>query len=90
MVKNALSIGIPSCRLARFVWNVGTGVIKRAAVELSRMGAWIDLTYREFSDGGIVTGFNAKVKFLTRHLGYNDLTEQYGYHRYPHRLACAK
>jgi hypothetical protein len=89
-VKNALSIGIHSCRLARFIWNVGNGVIKRAAAELSRMHLWINQTYREISDGAKESNFGSMVKGITYKLGYIDLTERYGYHRYPHRLGGAK
>ena len=90
LVKNALSIGIPPCRLARYVWNVGSGVITRVGAELEQMGSWIEQTYREITDGALVRNFKSMVKDISYKLGYVDLTERYGYHRYPHRLAGAK
>lgn len=89
-VKNSLSCGIRPCRLAHLVWNVSTAVIKRAEAEITRMDTWIKVICREISDGGAIAGFSAGVKFLTRNMAVIDLTERYGYHRYPHRLACAK
>lgn len=90
LVKNALAIGISPYRLARYVWQVGKGVITRIAAELEKMGSWIERTHREITNGVPGRNFKSMVKHISSKLGYVDLTERYGYQRYKHRLVGAK
>jgi hypothetical protein len=76
--------------LARNVWLVGWGVIKRAAAELERMRAWIGLIHREVTDGGAVREAGDMVKRIIGRIGRIELSNRWYCHRYPLRVLAPR
>ena len=84
-VKQSLAVGISAYRLARYVWQVGQGVIARAAALLEQVRVWMTRLHRELSDGATPLGLGLMVKFATDTLGRVELVSRWYAHHYPRR-----
>jgi len=85
-LNNALAEGSTPYHLARHVWHVGFGVIKRAAGLLRRLVPWVEGLHRELTDGAPAQTLERMVKIITAKLGHIQLLQRWYRHRYPLRF----
>lgn len=84
-VKKAITDRQTCHHLAKNVWQVGWGTIKRSTVELGRMAAWIVKIHREATDGSATRELGLMVKIIIQKIGHVELSNRWYCHRYPLR-----
>jgi hypothetical protein len=84
-VKKAITDRQTCNNLAKNVWQVGWGTIKRSTVELGRMAAWIVKIHREATDGSTARELGLMVKIIIQKIGHVELSNRWYCHRYPLR-----
>jgi len=85
-VKKAITDRQTCHNLAKKVWQVGWGTIKRATVELGRMVVWIGEIHREVTNGGAAREPGIMVKIIIHKISRIELSNRWYRHRYPSRF----
>lgn len=85
-VKMALTNGRSCYHLARHVWNVERGVIRRASVLFDRMSRWTQQLHQETTGGGSLRQVGLMVKIIAHKIGYPELSCRWYRHHYPLRF----
>jgi len=85
-LRQALAIGLTPYHQAKHVWQVGRGVIVRAAALLNQLAPWVEELHQELTDGGQVRKLRFMVKIIIRKLGRIELVDRWYRHRYPLRF----
>jgi hypothetical protein len=82
----ALAAGTTPSNLARNAWDVGLGVITRAAALMDRLRLWVETVHRELTDGKPARPLELMVKVITAKLGRPELVRRWYRHRYHRRF----